>query len=426
MDGDLHTALSRFVLEHQREAVVVLDRNGHVVDANRSARAVELDIAALFDTPEHDPRIEAFLEELAASGRAFTLVASSTGSVFRLEGTVVHDLVVVVARELSRDPGGDSILGPVAASLIHDFNNLLAPILLFASRLARELDDGTEKAMMASEIKTSAAVAAALARDVLALARPRMIHVECIDINELLLASERLIRRLAGSNVEVLFALSREELAARVDRKALEHAVLTLVTHAHERMPEGGHLAISTALVEHGNDRRVAIALTDTGVAAKSEMSTTEIDGFDVQTQATQGRGTNVTIHLQASMTETRSSAPASTGDVIMLAESDERLGRAITGVLRDRGFTVVSVRARNDAVDAAAVHPVRVAILDSTILRHEPATFLQELRAKKPGLRFVVLSDHACSAITQSRVVVLSKPFGDDELVRAVLDAMG
>ena len=55
---------------------------------------------------------------------------STTGSVFRLEGTAVHDLNVVVGRELSRDTGGKSVVGPVAARFIHDFNNQLMPILL--------------------------------------------------------------------------------------------------------------------------------------------------------------------------------------------------------------------------------------------------------------------------------------------------------
>jgi two-component system, cell cycle sensor histidine kinase and response regulator CckA len=425
MDGDLHFALSRFVLEHQRDFVIVLGKDGRVVvDINSSARAADLDIAALFDVPVRDVRIEAFLEELELSGLAHTLVASASGAVFRLEGTAVDKFRVVVARQLSKASDAQPALGVVAASFVHDFNNLLTPILLLSGRLARVLGEGSEGAMMASDIHASASIATALARDVLALARPRMPAIERVDVNDLLRGIERLTRRLAGPKVDVLFALADEApLETCVDRKRLEHAVLSLVVAARDAMPNGGQLGISTALVEHAGSQRIALSLTDSGEQA----STRAADGFPIDVRSTPERGTSATVLLEVAPIVPAAQSDEERGTrVVMVAEGDELLRRAVKKVLQAHGWTVVSVASQDDALEAAAVHPLRVAILDASIFRRAPTLFLHQLRALAPKMRLVLSSDHLRGEQVPPQVVLLTKPFGDEELVRAIDDALG
>jgi two-component system, cell cycle sensor histidine kinase and response regulator CckA len=439
MDGDLHSALSRFVLEHHRDIVVVLDKAGRVVDKSQPAKNAELDIAALFDTPARDVRIDAFLEELALSGRAHTLVASPAGAVFRLEGTAVDELRIVVAHQLSKADDVKPSLGVVAAAFVHDLNNLLMPILLLSGRLRRDLQalgERSESAMIANDIHSSAILAASLARDVLDLARPRMETIERVDVDEMLSELERLIRRLAGPHVDVLFALGKgSELETRVDRKRLEHAVLTLVVAARDAMPDGGHLAIATALIDHGGSRRIALSFTDTGDGATKDAPRRSVDGFAVDVSSAQGQGTNVTLLLEpappssapALVAEAAKAAIASEGDnVIMVAERNELVRRAIQRVLESHGWTVVSVGSQDHALEAAAAHPLRVAMLDAAIFRRAPTTFLHELRALAPKMRLVLLADQALGEFVPHHVVVLPKPFGDEELVRAVREALG
>jgi two-component system, cell cycle sensor histidine kinase and response regulator CckA len=438
MDGDFHFALSRFVLQHHREAVVVLDAGGHVVDKSQSAENAELDIAALFEARERDLRIDAFVEELGLSGQAHTLVASPNGAVFRLEGTAVDKFRIVVAHQLSKADEPKPSLGIVAASFVHDLNNLLMPILLLSGRLARELrnEEESESAMIADEIHSSASLATALARDVLALARPRAESIERVDVNEMVCELERLARRLAGPQVDVLFALGTEnELETRVDRKRLEHTVLSLVVAARDAMPDGGHLAIATALVDHAGARRIALSLTDTGNGdgADAQARRASIDGFICDVSSARGRGTSVTLLLEPAPPPTSRPEPRevpevldASDNVIMVAERDDLVRRAIQRVLESHGWTVVSVASKDDALEAAAVHPLRVAMLDSAIFRRDPTTFLHQLRALAPKMRLVLLADQtACEHVPQ-QVVVLPKPFGDEELVRAVRQALG
>lgn len=428
MDGDLHLAVSRFVMEHHREIVVVLDKAGRVVDKSQTAASSELDIAALFDGPQRDLRIEAFVEELGLSGQAHALVASPEGAVFRLEGKAVDKYRIVVAHQLSKGDEAKPSLGVVAASFVHDLNNLLMPILLLSGRLVRDLRGQGENAMLAKEINSSASLAASLARDVLALSRPRLETIERVDVNEMVAELERLVRRLAGPQVDVLFALGTDnELETRVDRKRLEHAVLTLVVNARDAMPDGGHLAISTALVEREGARHIALSLTDTSRGDRAAMSA--VDGFAVETSSARGQGTSVTLFLEPAPppSQPRSATAADVREkVIMVAERDELVRRAIQRVLESHGWIVVSVGCQDDALEAAAVHPLRIAMLDSAIFRRAPTTFLHQLRALAPKMRLVLLTDHALSDSVPNQVVVLPKPFGDEELVRAVRQALG
>src|SRR5687768_8280449 len=104
MESELHSALVRFVLENHHEPVVVLDENCQIVDWNEGAVRGELDLVDLLessDTDTGDARIRSFVEELHASRKSHTLIASAAGRVFRLEGTRVERFAFVVARELS-------------------------------------------------------------------------------------------------------------------------------------------------------------------------------------------------------------------------------------------------------------------------------------------------------------------------------------
>src|SRR5580765_4420223 len=89
----------------------------------------------------------------------------------------------VVARELPAPQEVAAWLSPVAAGFIHDLNNVLTPIVLASGRLVRDLGGHGQNAMIAQEIHKGATLAISLARDVLALSRPRIPLRESVDVN---------------------------------------------------------------------------------------------------------------------------------------------------------------------------------------------------------------------------------------------------
>lgn len=465
MAAAAHLALARFMLEHHAEPVLILDRAGSLVEHNASAKE-DLDLLALFEARRPDARIGTFLDELRHAGTSFTLVASARGRLSRLEGARVDDFFVIIARavpapreveEELRQLRSRASLGLVAASFIHDFNNLLTPVLLLAARLARSGDPTSETAVIASEIHAGTTIAASLTRDLLTLARPRVPAVERVDIDEAILDLQRLVQRLLGVDIDTAFALDGRGTQVDVDKKRLEHAILNLVINARDALPDGGRVTISTALVEEGGHRRLAITVGDTGIGMTEEVRAKALDGHfttkassggmglgltSVQRFAREsggslairsevGVGTEVTISLQP---VAAIGAPAKAvakevckeggGELVLVAERDDRVRRSVKLVLDSRGYPTVAVGSRDAALEATAIHSFRVALVDAALLRGNTASFLGRLRALAPRARVVILSDgHPTEEPTL--LDALAKPFDDDALVSTIRRAL-
>ena len=467
MERDHRAALLRYVLERQREAVVVLSPNGRVVESNASAQGLDAEITRLFERPEADARFAGFLDDLRASGEGYTLVAARAGRVYRLEGSAVDGWYVIAAREVSEEKLRDAelqqlrsraSLGLVAASLVHDLNNLLTPILITSSRLARELD-GDSRANMASVIHTGAALAAGLTREVLALARPRVPMVERVTVNDAVLELKPLIERLLGPDVELVLDLDDATGDAHLDRKRLEHALLNLVVNARDALPQGGRVSISSRPIDHEGRPRLVLAVADTGLGMTHDVRTQAFDSFfttkadagglglgltsvqrfaresggDVLIDSEPSRGTTVRIFLERQPSDgpapraraARDAAPGR-GEVVLVADRDERVRASIALALESEGYRVVTAGTPEGAIEIAAANALDVAIVEDRLTRRDPRGFFQRLRALHPHHRLVFMTESSiASCVPDGVLTVLPKAFSEEELLRAVRRAL-
>jgi two-component system, cell cycle sensor histidine kinase and response regulator CckA len=440
---------------------VVLEREGRVALQNRASRTLGLDVEALFSVGV-DARVGGFLDDVRASGKSYTLVAADGGTVYRLEGSALDDFLVVVIVDVSEQGQADeelrqlrsrASLGIVAATLVHDFNNLLTPILVTSSRLVRELEEGTKKTM-ATLIHTSASLAAALTRDVLALARPRTPIVERATVNDTVLQIVPLAERLLGGETQLVLELDDDAGDAMLDRRRLEHALLNLIVNARDAMPEGGRLTITTRRL--GDE--VAVMVTDTGAGMTKDVREHAFDSFfttkadsggiglgltsvqrfaiesggQVTLHTAEGVGTTVEIRLRRVCVDAAPSAPSTRevvchgeGELILVADRDERVRRSIQLALEAEGYAVVEGASQDAVLETAAAHPVRVAILDEALLRRDPRGFVRRLLAVRPCLPLVFMTETSAEWPSGVAITVLSKAFTDSDLLRAVRQAL-
>jgi two-component system, cell cycle sensor histidine kinase and response regulator CckA len=471
MQRDLASVLGDFVLDRLSEALVVLDPDGSLVKSNRAASASgRTDIVGLFDDARRDPRIETFLEGLRLHAVSRAEVESANGQTLSLDGVAIDGWFIVLVRddserreldrELQQLRSGAS-LALVAATLVHDFNNLLTPVLLLSSRLVSELEKESRAAMLASEIHAAANLGSALMRDVLSLSRPRVPLIERVDVNEVVTERLGLIGRLVGDGVEIVPMLDPHLGDVLVDRKRFEHALLNLVANARDAMTGGGRVTIATRLVSGDDGPSISLAVTDTGVGMTDEVRrqafesffTTKADsggtgiglasvqrfaresGGHVALETAPLEGTTVTVFLprlaasEESVASILHGAEISNGaGKILVADRDERVRRAIQIALEARGYTVVLASSAEGALEAAAVHRVDVALIDTQLTRRDHRGFLQLLRGVSASLRIVFLSvaPRAGSSTTDFEIGFLPKAFSDQELVRAVSEALG
>ena len=291
--------LSRFVLEQFPEPVVVLDQSGTVVEANFAAELGRPNLARLFE-PESSPGTAQFLDEIRTSGQSSLLRKQTTSDGVAehilLRGFAIDSWFVVTARDVSREHAlQDELrqlrrvesLGLLTATIIHDFNNLLTPILCASTVLAAELEKGSHAANLAADIESVAVRATSLVRDVLAFARARPSALEVVDLSTSVSTMRPLIERIFGGSAELVFDLPEELGKVMIDRARFEHALLNLVANARNAMPDGGRLTISTA----NAGPYVVVAVGDTGVGMTEQVQARAFDEFFTTRHAVGGTG---------------------------------------------------------------------------------------------------------------------------------------
>ena len=120
--------------------------------------------------------------------------------------------------------------------------------------------------------------------------------------------------------------------------------------------------------------------------------------------------------------------------ETILLVEDDDAVGRLTNGTLSYYGYTVLSARDGEHALQLFEQHRSRIDLLVTDVVMpgmSGPA-LAARIRSRRPALRVLFISGYADpvvvrAGVARARVPLLSKPFLPADLlrsVRAVLDA--
>jgi PAS domain S-box len=165
------------------------------------------------------------------------------------------------------------IIGRLAGGIAHDFNNLLTGILLYCDLLRAGLENNTSSEATENDIQQPEAAAendsmreihelsqhveemrlaseqgAALTRQLLTIARRRTTEPIPVALNEVVMSTRNLLRRLIGENIELLTDLDANCGAVLADPGQLRQILLNVVLNARDAMPRGGTITVSTRL----------------------------------------------------------------------------------------------------------------------------------------------------------------------------------
>ena len=97
------------------------------------------------------------------------------------------------------------------------------------------------------EIKGAGHRAADLTRQLLAFSRQQILKSRVVDLRQIVMGSEKLLRRLIGEDVELTFLANVAPGNVLADPGQVEQVVMNLVVNARDAMPSGGKLTIETA-----------------------------------------------------------------------------------------------------------------------------------------------------------------------------------
>ena len=131
-------------------------------------------------------------------------------------------------------------VGQLTGGIAHDFNNLLTGIVgsldLLQTRLNQGRTDNVARYIDAA--MTSANRAAALTHRLLAFARRQPLVPKSVDVNQLVVSLEDLLRRTIGETIDLEIAAANDLWLTLCDPNQLESALLNLAINARDAMPD--------------------------------------------------------------------------------------------------------------------------------------------------------------------------------------------
>src|SRR5436305_7664717 len=193
-------------------------------------------------------------------------------------------------------------VGRLAGGVAHDFNNLLTVITGYSDLLLRSRDLKESQRTALEEVRRSAERGGALTHQLLAFSRRQPLEPRMVRLNELILQTEKMLRRLIGEDIDLVTIPAASQDIVEADPGRLEQVIMNVVVNARDAMPNGGKLTIETQLVTCGAryaalhnqvtpGEYVMLAISDSGIGMDQEMQTHIFEPFFTTKDVGKGNG---------------------------------------------------------------------------------------------------------------------------------------
>jgi len=140
----------------------------------------------------------------------------------------------------------DGGIGRLAGGIAHDFNNLLTAIMGYAELAELDVEPASPIIPHLQTVQQTAQRAAALTRQLLAFARKQIQDPQVFSLNDLIVETDKLLRRVIGEDIELVTLPSANLQFVKADPNQLTQVLVNLAVNARDAMPDGGKLTIET------------------------------------------------------------------------------------------------------------------------------------------------------------------------------------
>jgi len=171
-------------------------------------------------------------------------------------------VVIAVARDISEEKKAEiereklqsqllqiqkmDSVGRLAGGVAHDFNNMLNVILGHAELALDKLSPAHPLVEDLTEIRKAASRSADLTRQLLAFARKQTAIPRVLNLNETLNGMLKMLTRLIGENIELIWKPSADLWPVKIDPSQLDQILANLCVNARDAISENGVVEIST------------------------------------------------------------------------------------------------------------------------------------------------------------------------------------
>jgi PAS domain S-box-containing protein len=401
---------------------------------------------------------------------------SLPGPADALEG-IVEDVTELRAleRQLLQVQKFESI-GQLAGGIAHDFNNVIGAILGWAELGQEQSRSYPAIAERFARIREQADRAATLTKELLTFARRQALQPRPVDLNGIMQGLASLLDKVIDKSIEIkVVPVCLPPVKA--DPTQIEQVAMNLCLNARDAMPQGGHLAIETELVQLDESYcrsypdvmpgcYAVLSVSDTGVGMNEETRERIFEPFFTTKERGKGTGMGLAtvygivkqhggfIHvyselghgslfrvylpaMEGGITEGTSQAadfPKAVNlrgtETILLAEDHDSIREMARQTLVSFGYRVL---AANDGVQAVRLcdeEKPSLAILDVVMPHLGGPAAAAQLLARYPDLPILFTSGYLeyprldASQAPASRY--LQKPYSPTSLGRTIREILG
>jgi two-component system, cell cycle sensor histidine kinase and response regulator CckA len=368
-------------------------------------------------------------------------------------------------------------IGRLAGGVAHDFNNLLSVILSYSSILLSDLPAGDPKRSDLEAINRAGEQAADLTRQLLAFGRQQVLALRVLDLNEIVLAADKMLRRLLGEDVELVARTNAAPLRVRADVGQLDQVIMNLAINARDAMPGGGKLTLETQTVFLSEayarthlgvrpGRYAMLAVSDTGVGMDRETQSHIFEPFFTTKEKGKGTGLGLAtvfgivqqsggsiwvysepgggsvfrVYLPA-VEDAEKAAPEMPplatlrgAETILLVEDQKEVREVAREILLRCGYQVLDASGAAEALSICEreARPIELLLTDVVMPQMSGRELAERVASLRPEARVLFMSGYTEDAILRhgilaADVAYLQKPLAPEPLarrVREVLDA--
>ena len=341
-----------------------------------------------------------------------------------------------------------SSLGQVAASLAHEFNNVLMGIQPFVELIERSAPHTRAVTESLGHITRAIGRGKRASQEILRFANPKEPQLFLIDARTWLPMLLGQVVAALPSSIALSSSLAPGVRFIRGDREHLDQVITNLVFNARDAIAGHGTINVAVSLEEN---EFVRISVTDDGPGVPPQLLdrifeplfTTKRNGtglgLAIARRLMEGQGGSLTVenlpdagsafHLlvpaaEGSFSSTQPVAhgtPAVTR--ILLVEDDLSVGSGLEELLNAEGYETTWVRGVGEACAAARRVQPQVAIIDINLPDGNGVDLVSVLREDHENLPVVLSTGHVELNLTdeKNRILSLMKPYELGDLLGAI-----
>jgi PAS domain S-box-containing protein len=368
-------------------------------------------------------------------------------------------------------------VGRLAGGIAHDFNNMLSAILGHTELALTRCNPADPLFEDLQAIRDAARRSADLTQHLLAFARKQTITPKVLDINKTISGTLRLLQRLLGENINLIWMPGTDAWPIEMDPSQMDQILTNLCINARDAVGGSGKITVATynisfdeaycadpmngtqgeyvALIVHDDGCGMSKDVLDhlfepffttkeagngTGLGLATIYGIVQQNSGFIRVQSEPGKGTTFKIFLPRfadktveTTIESNGMTFRSQGETVLVVEDEPAILDTYRTMLEKLGYRVLTAGTPSEAIREAKAYAGDLQLLITDVIMPEMngrdlARLISDI---SPGLKCLFSSGHTAAVIDHHNVPdmgfeFIQKPFSIQDLALKAREALG